>query len=265
MKLAGYDPNAVTSATRRINTPYSPAGVAPTRVAAPAIAPSGKGYTPRRDELQATPFTPKWGTQVPTDEQGRPLTPEFATTGDTGTGLLRPQYNIQNILDRQVLERGREEALRQPGVMSKWGQMALSQAQNQMASQLAGQQAQAQNQLAMQGGLRSGARERLASQGLRQQMIGGQQALGGVQAQDEATRQKWMQMMPGMELQAAQYCSDVQSKNIDRALQEIAQQRLLKQRQYEEAMRGWAAGTTASAAKSDESGGLLSDIFNAIF
>jgi hypothetical protein len=217
-------------------------------------------YTPTQRDFN-NPFVPKWSTQpIPLDSAGRPLSPEFRTVGDAQTGLLRSEYNLQNNLDTRVLDQARQEALRDPGTMSRWGQMALTQAQNQNAATGAGQLQQAQNQLAMSGGLRSGARERLASQGMQTQLRGNQQALGNIQMQDEANRQKWMQMMPGMDLQAAQYGSTLQDKNISRALTELNAGRAMQQQQYNEGMRAWAADKTAQAAS--RAGGSSSGIFN---
>lgn len=222
---------------------------------------AGGGYTPNQRDFN-NPFNPQWSSQpVPMDAQGRPLAPGFTTVGDAQTGLLRGEYNLQNNLNTQALGVARTEALRDPGTMSRWGQMALAQAQNQNAAQSAGQLQQAQNQLAMQGGLRTGARERLASQGMQQQLRGNQAALGNVQMQDEQNRQRWLQMMPGMELQAAQYGSSLQDKNISRALTEINAGRAMQQQQYNEAMRAWGADKTAQAARAagGSSSGIISD------
>lgn len=217
-------------------------------------------YTPTQRDLN-NPFNPKWSTQpVPLDSAGRPLAPGFQTVGDANTGLLRSEYNLTNNLNTQVLDQARQETLRQPGQMSRWGQMALSQAQNQNAAAMAGQTQQAQNQLAMQGGLRGGARERLASQGMQQQLRGNQQTFGNIQMQDEQNRQKWMQMLPGMELQTAQYGAGIQDKNIGRALGEINTGRGMQQQQYNEAMRAWGADKTAQAARA--AGGSSSGFFN---
>jgi hypothetical protein len=75
--------------------------------------------------------------------------------------------------------------------------------ENQMLSrtgqQMAGAQAQAQSQLAMRGGLQSGARDRMAMQGARDQMLGMQdvraQGIGqrfGIHSQDQENRAKAM-------------------------------------------------------------------------
>jgi len=218
-------------------------------------------YTPMSTDF-SSPFRSKWSAQpVPTDSAGRPLAPEFNSVGDTQTGLLQSPYNLTDQLDRRGLEAMRTEALRDPAQMSRWGQMALSQAQSQNAARNAGAQTQAQNQLAMQGGLRSGARERLASQGMQQNLQSNQQALGGIQMQDELNRQKWLGMLPGQELAAAGYSTGLQDKNIGRALQEINVGRGMQQQQYNEAMRAWGADKTASAAAAanGSSSGLFSD------
>lgn len=206
-------------------------------------------------------FNPKWSTQpVPLDAQGRPLAPEFTTVGDMSTGLLQSPYNLTNQLNTQGLEAMRAEALRDSGQMSRWGQMALSQAQNQNAAQNAGALTQASNQLAMQGGLRSGARERLASQGMQNTLRANQNAMGSIQIQDELNRQKWLGMLPGQELQAAQYGTGLQDRNIGRALQEVNVGRGMQQQQYNEAMRAWGADKTAQAAA--RSGGSSNGLFN---
>lgn len=215
----------------------------------------------------ASPFNPRWSNAaVPTDAQGRPLATEFNTIGDVSTGLLKDQYNVKNTLDPRGMEAARTEAYRDPATMSRWGQMALSQAQNQNAAQNMGQQSQARNQLAMQGGLRSGARERLASQGMQNQLRGNQGALGSIQMQDEQNRQRWLGQMPGLELQNAQYGAGIQDKNIGRAIGEIQTGRALQQQQYDEAMRGWAAGKSADASRGgSEGGGFLSNLFGGLF
>lgn len=221
---------------------------------------AGGGYTPTIRDFN-NPFNPQWSTTpVPMDAQGRPMAPQFNTVGDSQTGLLQSPYNIQSQLDMRGVNAVRGEALRDPGTMSKWGQMALSQGRDQAAAQAAGQTAQARNQLAMQGGLRSGARERLASQGMQQQLRSGQSQLGNIQMQDEQNRQKWLGMLPGVDLQTAQYQTGVQDKNISRALTEINAGRAMQQQQYNEGMRAWGADKTAQAAA--KAGGSSSGIFS---
>ena len=220
-------------------------------------------FTPVNGPRSTAAFQPKWSeTPVPVGPGGKPLGTEFVTVGNSDTGMLQNQYNLYPQMDMRTVDAGRTEALRDPATMSRWGQMALSQAQNQNAAMMSGQQQQAQNQLAMQGGLRTGARERLASQGMQQQLRGNQAALGGVQMQDEANRQKWLQTSPGNELQAAQYNTNLQDKNISRALTEVNVGRSMQQNQFNEAMRAWAAeqsGQTMvrAAEEGTKSGGLL--------
>lgn len=227
----------------------------------------GGGYTPTPISLnefdnRGGPFSPTWSsTPVPMDASGRPMATQFNTVGDRSTGLLQSPYNLQSQLNQDSLIAARKEGMRDPGTMSKWGQMALAQSRDQNAAQMSGQLAQAKNQLAMQGGLRTGARERLAAGGMQQQLRGNQSALGNIQMQDEQNRQKWLQMLPGMDLQAAQYRTGVDDKNISRALTEINAGRALQQNQYTEAMRAWGADKTAQAAAraGGSSSGLIND------
>ncbi len=232
------------------NTNYGIQQPQPPAPAAPSAG-LGKGYTPTERDKSGGNFAQRWGgSSVPTDASGRPLMADFISVGDANSGLLQQPYISTDFANTQSLSQLRNEAMRPEGQMSKWGQMALSQAQNQNAASNAGQTQQAQNQLAMQGGLRTGARERLASQGMQQQMRGNQSALGNIQMQDESRRQQLLQQMPGAELQQAQYQSGVQNQNIGRALQEINMGRGLQTNQYNEAMRAWAAAKTGQAAPS---------------
>lgn len=197
------------------------------------------------------PFTPTYSRySYPLDASGRPIMPEFQTIADPSTGLLKSQYQLQNNLNTDALNQLQSEAMRPAGQMSKWGQMALAQAQDQNAAQAAGQTAQARNNLAMSGGLRTGARERLAGMGANSQLMGNQAALRNVQTQDEQNRMNLLQQMPAMQQQAAQYGSDIQNKNIGNTLNELLQSRLATQNQYNEAMKGWAAINTAAATPS---------------
>lgn len=195
------------------------------------------------------------------DEYGRPVLKEFDSRLG-GSGLLGQQYQLQDTLDRRGLEGVRAEALRDPAQMSRWGQVALGQARNQAALQSAGQQQQAQNQLAMQGGLRTGARERLAASGVQNQLRSGQAALANIQSQDEQSRQKWLGMLPQQELATAQYQNTLQDKNIGRSLEELQQQREYDKFRYGQGMAGWAAQQTGdSMARSAAEGRATSGLF----
>lgn len=94
---------------------------------------------------------------------------------------------------------------------------------------------------------------------MQNQLRSNQAALGNIQLQDEANRQKWLQLMPGMDLQAAQYGTNIQDKNISRALTELNAGRAMQQGQFNEAMRAWAADKTADAMKNQGSTGLFND------
>lgn len=221
-----------------------------------AIAPkNGKGYTITDKDLQGNPFETKYRTDSegryigsPTDANGRPVRPEFTSIGDPKTGLLRPEYQLKDTLDRRGYDAMMGEALRPAGQQSKWAQMAQSQQLGQLAQQQAGQQAQAQNQLAMGGGLRSGARERLAAQGMQGGLAARQQTTGKINMQDEENRQKWLQMAPQAALQQASFDQGTQKYNLGMTMAELAQKRAYDAGVYGEAMKGWGAEKTANAS-----------------
>lgn len=220
----------------------------------------GGGYTPTERDFN-NPFNPRWSSQpVPMDSTGKPLAPDFVSVGDPNTGLLRGEYNLTNQLDPTSLNKIKQEAYRDPGTMSRWGQLALNEQMNQNARQNTGAVTGAMNNLAMSGGLRTGARERIQTAGAQNVLRTNQNARGAIQTQDELNRQKWLGMLPGMDLQAAQYGSGVQDKNISRALTELNVGRNMQQQQYNEGMRAWGADKTAQAAA--RAGGSSSGIFN---
>jgi hypothetical protein len=226
----------------------------------------GKGYTPTQRDLQGSPFMSRWTqTGAPTDSAGRPLNPDFVSIGDESSGLLKQPYNSGSFLDDRGLNAIRKEALRDPGTMSRWGELARSEQMNQLARSQAGQFSQAQNQLAQSGGLRTGARERLASAGMQQNLAAQQRSLGGIQMQDESNRLNQLGQLPGADLAAANYQSGRQDTNINRALSEIAQKRALQQGQYNEAMRAWAAEKTGNAAPQTQDRGFLGNLFSGLF
>lgn len=182
------------------------------------------------------------------DERGRPILRNFDSQLGSD-GMISSQYQLQPTLDRRALESVRTEALRGPGELSRYSQMALTQGQNQNASQVAGQTSQAMNNLAMQGGLRTGARERLAQSGMRQNLLGNQSVLQNVQMQDELNRQKYLNMLPGMELQTAQYDNALQDKNINRSLTELNQGRDFDKFRYGQAMQAYGADKSSEAMR----------------
>ena len=111
------------------------------------------------------------GQQV--NSQGFPMAPQPGMTPFTSQrnedGTIKDVYQTKDTYDPRAINSMREDALRTPGQMSRWGQMAQSQAGNQIAKQQSGQLATATGNLAMQGGLRSGARERLQQQSQQQE------------------------------------------------------------------------------------------------
>lgn len=198
------------------------------------------------------------------DMYGRPELAKFESVRNAD-GSIKDIYKSQNMLNTQALEAGRAEALRDPATQSRWAQLAKTDQASQLANQQTGQLARATSNLAMQGGLRGGARENLARQSLQSGLLGQQAANAGINMQDEQNRQRWLQMQPGAELQAAQYGSNVENQNIGRALGDVTQQRAYDMGKYAEAMRAWAAQQTANAAPQTQDKGFFGNLLGSIF
>jgi hypothetical protein len=199
------------------------------------------------------------------DYAGRPVLGNFTSILDPATGMPKSQYQSTNNLNTQALEAARGEALRPAGEMSKWRQLAQSDEMNRAAQGAASGVQQAQNQLAMKGGLTGGAAERLAAQGQQGLQRTNQNISSSMSLADEQNRQKWLQMQPAAELQAANYQNNVQDSNINRAIGDITQNRAWDMGRYTEAMRAWAAAQQAAAAPQTQDkgffGNLLGDLF----
>lgn len=182
------------------------------------------------------------------DELGRPILRNFDTQLGSN-GLLKDQYMMKNNLNTQGLDQIRKEAMRDPGQQSRWAEIAKADAANTAAAQGAGQLAQAKSGLAMQGGLRSGARERLAQQGQIAGLQAKQNANMQVNMQDEQNRQKWLAMLPSQELGAAQFGSTIENQNIGRSLNEVQQGRDFDKYRYGQAMTAWGADKSSQAMR----------------
>jgi len=180
-------------------------------------------------------------------------------------GSIKDVYKTQDTYNPQAINAIRQDALRTPGTLSKWGQAAQSNAANQIAQQQAGQLATAQNRLAMQGGLRTGARERLAASGMQNGLAAKQNAYNQIAMQDESNRQNQLNNLVGQELGLANYQTGVQNTNIGRATTDIGQQRLYDIDKYNEAMRAWAAANTAAAMPQTQDRGFLGNLLGGLF
>ena len=223
-------------------------------------SPNGGGYTKVPDSVKPVntndPFNPQWTNEsVPTDAAGRPLNPAFVSIADPTTGQLKQPYQMSDKLDTRGVQAIRDEALRTPGELSKWGNLAMSDQMNQNKLNQAGQFNQMKNNLAMSGGLRSGAGERMSSQALSSNLMNDQNIGMDVRKQDEASRQKWMGMLPGAELNQAQYQSGIQEKNNGNALNEVDAGRRWGQNEYNKNMDAWAAKEAAAAMPKGGGGG----------
>lgn len=181
------------------------------------------------------------------DSQGRPILAD-RQSNNGADGMIKSQYQTMDATNTGALDQARQESLRAPGQLSKYGQMALAQGQNQNAMTAAGKQSQALNGLAMQGGLRSGARERLAASGMQGQLQANQNTYSTIQNQDEQSRQSQLQTQVGNELSYGQNVNNIQNTNIGRGVAENQMQNDFNMNRYGKAMEAWGADKSSQAA-----------------
>lgn len=177
-----------------------------------------------------------------------PTKPEFQTLRNS-EGLLRPELtgtlgsSYSALRDKAMTEGDTRSAGLMRDLAGKNAMNLKDQASRMNASGLA----RAQDQLAMRGGLRSGAAERLATQGQRGLMrdfqnIGRQQGLDNlnISLQDENMKNRLLgQVAPAEQM--------VQEANINRLSRDIDLSNAYKQQQYDTDKRAWASGMTANA------------------
>ncbi len=205
-------------------------------------------------QVSAQPFNPGMQPQMaPFQSQRNP------------DGTIKDVYKTQDTYDPRAINQIRQDALRTPGQLSKWGQMAQSQAGNQIAKQGAGQLATAQSNLAMQGGLRTGARERLANNAAQSGLMAKQNAYGQIAMQDEQNRISQLGNLANQEMGLANYQTGLQNTNIGRATTDVGQERLYDMNKYNEAMRAWAAMNTANAMPQTQDKGLIGNLLGGLF
>lgn len=158
-------------------------------------------------------------------------------------GNMRSQFQLQDPGGRQGLGLIRDEATRTGP--SAWAQLQQGQQMDQLAQQGQGRLQQGMNQMAMQGGLRGGAGERMATANLRQQLTGGQGIRAGIANQDHQRQWQAMSALPGAELQDAQFQRNTERFNIEAAIEQQRRQQEAAMKNYEEQMQAWAAEQTA--------------------
>lgn len=190
---------------------------------------------------------------------GRPDRPAWESLLGSD-GLMQQPYQLQNSFNTGALDQMRSDLLRQPGEQSQWRMLQGQQLERdaaRAASQAQGAVSQGMNQLAMRGGLRSGAGERMASQGARNASLARQGVLGNRLRLDIADEQQRMQGLGALnqaEMGAAQNAQGVDKYNIDKALFDTMQKRYADMNAYNEEMRAWASEKTAQATPSGGGG-----------
>jgi hypothetical protein len=164
----------------------------------------GAARAKSRDQQELDDIISKYPNYQPTWDDSWAMTPE----------LNARLSGIQ--MDPRGLNKFRDEALRNGP--SAWANLSRSQnqlntltARERARKESAGTEAQARSTLAMRGGLRSGTRERLAKEGMKDYLAMSQDATRQGQANDlqigindEGNRIQQLGMLPGMEVAALQ-------------------------------------------------------------
>ncbi len=156
---------------------------------------------------------------------GLPDAPDYAPLGGAGYDTLKGR----------ALNPGQSAWL---GLAKQQNQALSENQQEQAVNSNAGQTASAMDNLAMQGGLSSGARERIAEGGVKsasdaRQGINRQASINDLQAgmTDAEDKNKMLSMLPGLENQKTQSLNDANMAK------------------YHEQMQAWAAGRQADATE----------------
>lgn len=161
--------------------------------------------------------------------------------------------------DQRGLNQFRDEALKTGA--SAWSNRMMDQNQLQNINaresagrQVAGQNAMAMSSLASHGGLSSGARERVARDGAKNQLlmsqdIGRQGRMNAMQIgiNDEQNRMSRLSMLPGMEAQRTGMLADRDKFNINAKLEEAKRKNDFELGKYKEQMAAYSSGQTAAA------------------
>jgi len=193
-------------------------------------------------------------------DNAKPVRPEWESLLGAD-GQLGSQYQAGNNLNTSFLDQMREDGLRKPGEQSTWRGLMEQQIQGRAGQAAAGAQAQTQNamsNMAMQGGLRGGAAERMASSGAMNAAKAKQGVLGQrlqLDIQDETMRGQQLANLGNAEMGAAQYQTGLDQYNIGNTLNENNAQRQADQNFYNQDMQAWAAKQTAAATPTQDSGG----------
>lgn len=193
------------------------------------------------------------------NEDGSPIAPEFQSMIDPQTGRLRGglQLNLGGVEGYDQFRNfatGTGASEFSQAAEDRLGLMTAME-RDRATREGAQQAAIARSNLAMRGGLSSGARERIASQGMRAGMAGRQDArqqqlmgIKDIAMQNAAQRQQALGSLVDLGSRAEEF-------NLGAALDEISAGREAAWRTYEEKGEQWAADKKAAAQRAASGGG----------
>lgn len=208
------------------------------------------------------------------------IRPEFESLINKDTGLLGSQYTLadkwRNIdVNSDAYNKYKTDALRDAGSSSEWGKSMLANAQTNKEANIDNiarqQNASIQNsfdQLASQGGIEGGSRERLAKSGMKDALMGRQDARRNfqvegntVKSQDEQARIKMLENTNSMDQQRAQFgvaqqteLMNMRKYDTEKAILAMGTERADEMKAWEKNQENWAA-IKQSEAQARASGG----------
>lgn len=197
----------------------------------------------------------------------QPDRPDWSSNLDPGTGLLKNSLQSQFNPDSSGMNAYKDFALGtgpSPWASAQLQNQGLQEQglKNSTQNQNASANAQAESSLASKYGLSQGARERLATQSQRNNMMGlqnvgfqGAQARAGIGAQDAQNRQGFLANLPGLQNQQAGMQTANQQYNIGNAINETNAKRANDLNTYNQQMQAWAANKSGDAMRQSGSGG----------
>lgn len=241
-------------------TPVAPQAVAkaPTPAANPYSATGGyataNGALPANAQPIVDPSNPYYS--------GMPTTPGFSPIYNASTQALSPGYDQQVAANSQGFDAFRDQALRQGP--SAWATTALQQqaleSENQKEKGIestAGANAAANDSLAAQGGMSSGARERVAEGGEKNmldmnQNVSRQENLNNLQIgmNDNQNKMQELSQLPGMEQSRVNAWETTKQGDLSNQLAENKSLNDYNQNIYNQQMNAWAADKQAKATAS---------------
>lgn len=201
------------------------------------------------------------GYYMPNPYYGMPTAPDFRSLLDE-QGNLPDNFMVHAPGTSPAEEELRRRSMTSPGD-SPWARYQLAQSKMDEArglgdagGQVSADMAQARSNLAMRGGATSGARERIAEQGMRDRLLATQGVRGNaaaermnIRGQDAQNSNQLLQALNSTEQARDQSNLQAQEFNTGNQYNEKRAEDLYLTNQYNQAMKAWGANRQADATE----------------